>query len=388
MQRLAQLVRRWRESALGHDLTKALLLFLLWRGVLFAFAFVAGSLTTDRFPHGLNHDWNGGWFWNGWARWDAGWYRDVVRKGYYVVPGYGESTVAFFPLYAYATKVLFFLTRNLLAAGLIVSNLSLVFSLFFVMRIGRRTFDEETVQRALVYLLVFPTSFFFSAFYSEGLFLLTTTAAFYYFLDERYFWCGIWGMLACLTRSSGVALFLAMAAGTLWNRRARLKPIRPGALWLLLIPCGLLIFMLILKVTVGDPLAFSKVQASWGRHFRFPLVTLWDEARRLDFSIPRNAKNIEILEGQLVSVLFLILPLFLIGNVDVSLVFYSVLLVLIPLSTGRVLSIPRFAAPIFPAFFAFAHLVRSRRSEQLFITTSALLLGFYTMQYFNQYWAN
>jgi hypothetical protein len=87
-------------------------------------------------------------------------------------------------------------------------------------------------------------------------------------------------------------------------------------------------------------------------------------------------------------VLFLIVPLFLIGKVDMSLILYSLLLVLIPLSTGRVLSIPRFAAPIFPAFFAFAHLVRSRRSEQLFITTSALLLGFYTMQYFNQYWAN
>jgi hypothetical protein len=64
------------------------------------------------------------------------------------------------------------------------------------------------------------------------------------------------------------------------------------------------------------------------------------------------------------------------------------LLVLIPLSTGRVLSIPRFAAPIFPAFFALAYRVKSHRFEQLFITASALLLGFYTMQYFNQYWAN
>ena len=296
--------------------------------------------------------------------------------------------MAFFPLYAYATKVLSYLTRNLLFAGLIVSNLSLVFSLFFLLRIGRRTFDEETVQRGLVYLLVFPTSFFFSAFYAEALFLLTTTAAFYYFLDERYFWCGIWGMLACLTRSSGVALFLAMAAGYFWNRRAHLSQMRPGALWLLLIPCGLLIFMLILKLTVGDPLAFSKVQAAWGRHLKFPLVTLWDEGRKLSFAVPRNAKNMDILGGQVVSVLFLIVPLFLIGKVDVSLILYSLLLVLIPLSTGRVLSIPRFAAPIFPAFFALAYRVKSRRFEQLFITACALLLGFYTMQYFNQYWAN
>jgi len=72
----------------------------------------------------------------------------------------------------------------------------------------------------------------------------------------------------------------------------------------------------------------------------------------------------------------------------VSLILYSLLLVLIPLSTGRVLSIPRFAAPIFPAFFRARLPVKFAPLRTALHHRLGAAAGFYTVQYFNQYWAN
>jgi Gpi18-like mannosyltransferase len=52
-------------------------------------------------------------------------------------------------------------------------------------------FDETLVSRAITYLLIFPTTFFFSGVYSESLFLALTVAAFYYARTNRW-------LLACV----------------------------------------------------------------------------------------------------------------------------------------------------------------------------------------------
>jgi len=124
-----------------------------------------------------------------------------------------ESTVAFFPLYGlHSHQVLFYLTRISCRAHRL--NLSLV-SLCSTLAIGRPVLRRGTVQRGLVLLTGVPTPFS-SPFYAS-LFLRHHHRAFYLLPDERNLWCGIWGMLACLTRSSGVALFLAMARGYFWK---------------------------------------------------------------------------------------------------------------------------------------------------------------------------
>src|SRR5262245_28382413 len=40
----------------------------------------------------------GEWFWDGWVRWDAGWYSMIADQGYSYTPGQ-QGPVAFFPGY-------------------------------------------------------------------------------------------------------------------------------------------------------------------------------------------------------------------------------------------------------------------------------------------------
>ena len=374
-------------SDVVRNVLMVLLIFLLWRGALFAFDFVGGAVTIERSPNG-NKDYQAfekNWFWDGWARWDSGWYKRIVEKGYYFEGK--QSNVAFFPLYPYLTRAVAKLTGNHWAAGLIVSNLSLLLALFFIFGIARMYLDQEGAQRSLVYLLVFPTSFFFSSYYTEALFLLTTSASFYFYLKEKYFWCGAWGLLATMTRSTGVALFIAYVLGYLWNKRFRPSQMSPAILWILLIPCGVLVFMAILHYQVGNALAFVKGQEGWGRSFVFPLKTFSDELKRVAFSFPRGELNMTIFIDAVSAMVFLVVPFILLGRFDVSLILYSLLLILIPLSTGKVLSLTRFEVVAFPAFFAFARLGENRTVDRLITSVFALFLGLYALQFFNWYWA-
>ncbi len=100
---------------------------------------------------------------NMFSRWDAAWYLEIARDGYRYEPGV-PSNAAFFPLYPLALTYF----RALLAMD----------------------FGEDLISRTITYLLIFPTTFFFSV-YSESSFLALTVAAYYYTRTSRW-------LLACI----------------------------------------------------------------------------------------------------------------------------------------------------------------------------------------------
>ncbi|MFA6033290.1 MAG: mannosyltransferase family protein [Myxococcota bacterium] len=369
------------------DILLVVAIFLLWRGALFGFDIVGMAMTEERNPN-YNKDYQAFTvhsFWDSWARWDSGWYKRIVERGYYNEGA--QSNTAFFPLYPLAVKGVAKITRNHWVAGLVVSNLSLLFALFFMLGIARTCLDEEAARRSLVYLLIFPSSFFFSAYYTEALFLLTTTASFYFFLKERYFLCAVAGILATMTRSTGVALVGAFIIGYLWNKRFRISQMSPAILWVLAIPLGIGAFMLILKYQMGDPLAFIKSQSGWGRGLLYPTETVINTIKEIDFSLPRNWHNADVFMNLLFTGLFMVVPFVMLGKADISLVIYSLFLVLIPLTTGSVLSMNRFCAVAFPAFLAFARLGTNRTADRFMTFSFAILLGLYSIQFANWNWA-
>jgi hypothetical protein len=302
---------------------------------------------------------------------------------------------AFFPLYPYATKVLgwvrlpggfrpFGLQNPTLSAGLVLSNLSLFFSLIYLLRIARMYLDEDAVQRSLVYLLAFPTSFFFSAYYTEGLFLLTTTASFYHFLKGQHARAGFWGFLATMTRSPGLMLLPAFVAGHLWQRRGKVSRSDLSLAWLGLIPCGLGVVMFILYRTVGDPLAFTRAHAFWGRSYLAPHLTIWRTLLAIDWTFPlRDHGNTVRAIDLLSSLVFLGLPLLLLRGFHRALPIYALLLIVMPLSTGTVLSMLRCEVVAFPSFFALARLGKNRSVDRWIIYASTLFLVIFKLCFGN-----
>jgi len=378
------------ELSVKSALRLAVMAFLLGRGLLFAFDAVGTAMTLERPDSQLSprDPWRAfpsSPFWDGWVRWDSGWYRIIAERGY-GDRTWGTNVLAFFPLFPYATRATATVVGNHWIAGLIVSNVSLLASLFFLARIAARYLDPDGVKRSLLYLLIYPSAFFLSAYYSEGLFLLVTVLSFHEYLAKRYVSCGFWGALAALTRPTGIALFGAFAIDYVWKLRNRSAPLSARILGLTLIPGGLGLFMLLLYVQADDPLAFVKAHGSWGRSFASPSQALWAAISRIDWSLPRDHVNAVTVLDAITGILFLILPLRLFRRYDLALPLYAIFLILMPLSTGSLKSMLRLECVSFPAFFALAELGESRDVDRIIVFASAIFLGLLNVRFANWYW--
>jgi Gpi18-like mannosyltransferase len=382
-------------TAVLRDLRTVFLLFLAWRGLLFGLDYVGRVMST---PLAAENHFPNSRFWDGYIRHDSLHFQKIIRDGYRVETEgrwKGMSTsAAFFPLYPYTVKYLARfrvpghgrLFSSIWPPGLIISNVSLLLSLFYVLRIARLSFDEDGARRSLVYLLAFPTSFFFSSFYTEGLFLLTTAASFYHFLKMQHFRCGTWGMLAVMTRSPGIVLLPAFLLGHLWERRCRVTRSDLSLIWLGLIPCGLAAVMGIMYLKLGDPFAFSKAQSAWGRSYMAPYVTVWRAIRSITWSLPYgNFGNTMWAMETASSLAFLVLPFFLLRGFHKAMPIYAWLLTLMPLMTGLMTSMLRYEVVVFPAFFALARLGENRGVDRLIVYGSSLFLAIFKLAFSNGY---
>ncbi len=123
-----------------------------------------------------------------WAHWDARWYLSIIKDGYSLRGPVTSTTsnIAFFPLYPYIVKALAFpfdpnFSHNAvpLIIGILVSNAFFLAALYLLYKLVRLALaDEAVAERSILYLLLFPTGFFFSALYTESTFLFFAVASF------------------------------------------------------------------------------------------------------------------------------------------------------------------------------------------------------------------
>ncbi len=315
--------------------------------------------------------------------WDAGWYHGIVKEGYQFTPGQ-ESNVAFFPLFPLLVKLLASTGLDVKLAGYLIANASLFFaSVYFYRLLRLDDHDEEFAARAVWYLLVSPVSFFFSIFYTEGLFLLLVVAAFYHARRSTWWAASLCACLAGATRTVGVLLavpllleYLAVDHGQ-W--RPQWRRIRPSLLWLGIIPLGLLAYMVYLQLTFGDALAFSHATAAWHRTF-VPLTVTF---KKLNIYEPFYRV---LFLGAVVTALAL-LPVLVWRRVRLSYTVFTAMLVFMYLSSNILDSIPRYLAVLFPLYIGLAHVAGgSARRHDLIALVSVMFLTLSTILFTNGYW--
>ncbi|MDP2860779.1 MAG: glycosyltransferase family 39 protein [bacterium] len=158
----------------------------------------------------------------GLANFDGIHYLRTVNEGYKA-----EFSQAFFPLYPILIKTVgVFTFNNFLISGLIISNLSFLLGLIFFYKLAKEDFGENVARWGTVFLLTFPTSFFFGAVYNEGLFFLLVVLGFYAGRKNRWLLAGIAGGLASATRFFGILLLPALAV-SFWEVNIKGKISRP-----------------------------------------------------------------------------------------------------------------------------------------------------------------
>lgn len=121
------------------------------------------------------------------SRWDTGFYLSIAQEGYRF-QGVELPSVAFFPLLPMLIRGFNWLLGDPLLAGVVIANLALYGASVVLYLLAAQEWGGAVAGRAVWYLLVFPTSFFGSAIYSESIFLLTAILALY--LARRKHWGG------------------------------------------------------------------------------------------------------------------------------------------------------------------------------------------------------
>jgi hypothetical protein len=238
-------------------------------------AFLNGTLREDSSPQ---------WFdpvrMNGWAHqlveplrhWDGLWYKLIAEEGYAARP---NAYPAFWPLFPWlmnaAREVFGGATET---AGWVIANTTFLLALIVVYRLVALDFGRAIARRTLWILALFPTAVFFSAAYTESLFLFLAAWALLCARTGNWLGAGVLGLLAALTRSQGVLLLLPFAVLFFQQKGPDLRRWVPDAVYAALPALGPVIFAWHLDRQGVDPLAFVKVQEQWGRYQAPPWETI------------------------------------------------------------------------------------------------------------------
>lgn len=368
--------------------------WLVWRISTFAFALVGIVLlplrNTDYLGGSVDNYSTNPLFW-GWANFDGDYYLKIA------IHGYQSLTHSFFPLYPLFAKYLAMpLGANfssIVVAGLIISNLSFLVSLFIFWRLIRMDYSEKTAFLSLILLLVFPTSFYFGAIYTESLFLLLALSTFYAARKKKWFFAGVLGMLASMTRVVGVLLLPALLIE--WFQNTRSKKGRSSIfrlLFLLLVPIGLATYMFFLQKTTGNSLAFYNELSYFGEQRSGQLVPLYQVFWRYIKMLATTTMSDPIyLTVSMEAVAGFFVPVLLlwgyIKKMRISYLLFGALAYILPTLTGSFSSMPRYVLVIFPVFILLGIFFSERRRLVLFLSIiSVILLAIETMFFIRGYW--
>jgi Mannosyltransferase (PIG-V) len=203
------------------------------------------------------------------ARWDSVWYLAIANDGY---PADDPRRAAFFPLYPLLVRAANTVVREPILAGTLVSLACFAVALVLLHRLTALELGAPAARMTVWALALFPGAVFFSAVYSEALYLALSVGCLYAARTGRWGMAGMAGALGAATRSAGVLLVVPLAV--LWLARGERRP--RDAAWIAVVPLGLVAFCAALAVGGGDALAPFHAQDIWFRHFAGPFVGVWD----------------------------------------------------------------------------------------------------------------
>lgn len=353
--------------------------------------------------------------------WDGLWYRLIAADGYDGWP----AKAAFWPLYPWTTRLahdLFGLSYE--TAGYVISNASFVVALILLYRLLALDFDRKVAAASLWAIALFPTAFFFSAAYTESLFLMLIVGALLAGRLQRWWLAGLVGALAALTRSYGMFLVLPFAV-LLWQQYGetlRRQPVR-------IVPVGMpllgpALFSWRLHEAGMRWLEWKEIQSQWNRYSAQPWDTLrwafssrspeniarrlpkgdgaeWSWVRQLLDSpnwdlITSNEWRLNVADSDTLELVctLLFIALALVG-LKVLPLYQTVYLIpglVVPLfqpsSVHTLMSMPRFGLTLFPLFAVMGYLLAGRRIAPVLAVASAALLILLTVQFSQWYWVS
>jgi hypothetical protein len=287
-----------------------------------------------------------------------------------------------------------FLGRQMLWTGVFVSIGAFLWALVYLYRFCREQMGAERALAAVTLLAAYPFALFYSAPYTEALFLLELVAACYHFRRDVLGKAGVWAFLCGLTRPNGCLLSIVlalMAVGPLWRRSWR-PALPPPMGWRRLaerigtasLPgVGMIAYSVFIYSLTGDALQWTKQQIGWGRVYQSIDQLVLDRVEFID-----THGFYTFASRQTVDMVYLVALLFVLASVvpvyrrfGLPLASLIIVNVLPPLLMGGLMSMGRTTSVLFPAFMWLGAVVPASH-RTAWVYAFAALQGLFAAMFF------
>ena len=358
------------------EITPVILLALASIIATFVFSYFAYAVTKNEFPQSLAGLWD---------RWDTPHYLEIAKNGY-LPDGEGALFIVFLPAYPLLVRAVFELVREYLASALLVSNIAFVIAVVFFYKLVRLDYGRQDAYRAVKYLSIFPTAYFLHAGYTESVYLATAIASFYYARKSNWKFAGASGMLAALTRMTGVVLLFALPLEYV-RRKAGKGGADNKVGWLFLVALGLGAYLAINYAVFQDPLKFMQVQQEhWSKKLALPTDGALGALNSLSWRSPNEKLMVGVSE-LFFAAIGLVLGIHALLWVRKSYGIYCLATWLAVTSTSYWMSIPRYTISMFPIFVSLSLLGRNRIADYTITLSSILLQALFLTLFAWGWWA-
>jgi len=328
------------------------------------------------------------------ARFDAGWYGGIAQEGYQFQGRFDrQQNIAFFPAFPVMMRAAGHLTggfepgvpplwrlARILWAGVLLSLAAFAWAAVYLVRLARDTIGEDRAVGALALLAAYPFALFFSAPYTESVFLLAAVAAFYHFRREEWLRAAAWGLLAGLTRPNGCLLSVALAVLALDQLQASRGPadtrLRRVAIALAVASAsgiGMLAYSTYVHQLTGAWFGWARLHETWGRSFEGLAPVARGIGRIANDGLLHALAGVPFDSLNAVGLLFALAMVWPVTRrLGPAWAVFIVINVIPPLMAGGVLSMGRVTATLFPIFLALSAILPRRA---LVPTVTAFAIG-------------
>ena len=282
------------------------------------------------------------------ARWDTSWYYTLANNGYVTTPD--RYNLSFSPLYPFLIKASTWFTlgfthhrTTFTILSVTIANLAFLGALLILTRaLPHLGLSDAHISKTIWIILIFPFSFFFSAAYTESIFLFMMVAAFAFSLKNQWLLAAVAAALATLAHPLGPLVPLAVLVTYLIQNknRVRIKEL----VYFLLSPLLFFLYVLVVHSFSGDWFSFFKPSYPW-------LELLWQIG---------SFTWLQILNIAVVLIFAVFLAVYLWRYQAKVWAAIGVLFVILPLFLASPYSWSRLSLVAFPAYISLAGFLENR----------------------------
>ncbi len=322
---------------------------------------------------------------NYFLQWDGAWYLSISEQGYYNV-----YSTHFLPVYPIIVKFLRYIFAPIPTPilGIITSNISFIIALIILYKIIIVEKNGIVAKYTIFSLLIFPTSYVFSSFYTESIFLLLIVLSYYSIKKNNLFMSLLFAGFATATRINGLVAYIFIIIENYIRNKKKVFRIISFSRFIIYICLSLsipLLYLWFLKtkfnIYIYDYFTFWREE--WNIYFLNPLTSVY-----LNIFHP-NLRHLGF--NQKIDLVFVItiaaLTLHSYKTQRKSLFIYTLVSFIIFISVNSYTGFPRYCLTLFPLHMHIGELcARSKLFLQVYTIVSIGFGVLFFVMFASGYW--